>query len=50
VVFSSQLIASGGLISYAIDFPDLYRRSAEYVDRILKGEKLADLRLRQSLA
>jgi hypothetical protein len=27
VVFSPQLIASGGLISYAIDFPDLYRRS-----------------------
>jgi putative tryptophan/tyrosine transport system substrate-binding protein len=43
VVFSPLMIASGGLISYAIDFPDLYRRSAAYVDRILKGEKPADL-------
>jgi putative tryptophan/tyrosine transport system substrate-binding protein len=42
-VFSRQLVESGGLISYAIDFPDLYRRSAAYVDRILKGEKPADL-------
>jgi ABC-type uncharacterized transport system substrate-binding protein len=31
------------LISYAIDFPDLYRRSAEYVDLIFKGEKPAHL-------
>jgi len=42
-VFSRQLAESGGLISYAIDFPDLFRRSAAYVDRILKGEKPADL-------
>lgn len=43
VVFSPQMIEGGGLISYAIDFPDLYRRSAEYVDLILKGEKPANL-------
>jgi putative ABC transport system substrate-binding protein len=42
-VFSRQLVESGGLISYAIDFPDLFRRSAAYVDRVLKGEKPADL-------
>jgi len=42
-VFSPQLIQSGGLMSYAIDFPDLYARSAVYVDRILKGEKAGDL-------
>jgi putative tryptophan/tyrosine transport system substrate-binding protein len=42
-VFSPQMIESGGLMSYAIDLPDLYRRSAGYVDRILKGEKAADL-------
>jgi putative ABC transport system substrate-binding protein len=42
-VFSPQMIKSGGLISYAIDFPDLYLRAAGYVDRILKGDKPADL-------
>jgi putative tryptophan/tyrosine transport system substrate-binding protein len=35
--------ASGGLVSDGIDGSDLFRRSASYVDRILKGEKPADL-------
>ena len=35
--------ASGGLISYGIDVPDLYRRSADYVARILGGAKAGDL-------
>src|SRR5215475_997739 len=36
-------VTGGGLVSYASDFVDQYRRAATYVDRIPKGEKPADL-------
>jgi putative ABC transport system substrate-binding protein len=38
-----EMITDGGLISYGPDLVDQYRRAAGYVDRILRGEKPADL-------
>ena len=40
-------VASGGLLTYAVDTPDLFRRSAAYVDRILKGANPGELPVQQ---
>jgi putative ABC transport system substrate-binding protein len=43
VYYRRYFVTSGGLISYGFDLVDQYRHAAGYVDRILKGEKPADL-------
>jgi len=43
VYFERTFATAGGLVSYGADFLDQYRQAANYVDRILKGEKPADM-------
>ena len=43
----AEAVAVGGLVSYGINWNDQFRRAAEYVDRILKGTKPADLPVEQ---
>jgi len=42
-----ELVVSGGLMSYGPNFQDLYRRTAEFVDQILRGTKPADIPVEQ---
>jgi ABC-type uncharacterized transport system substrate-binding protein len=43
-----EFVDEGGLMSYGVDYDDLFRKSAHYVDKILKGTKPADLPVQQA--
>src|SRR5262249_28962541 len=47
LVFNREQVEAGGLMSYGSNFPDLYRRTADYVDKLLRGAKPADLPVEQ---
>jgi putative ABC transport system substrate-binding protein len=47
IYWDASFVKLGGLVFYGVDRIDLFRRSAAYVDRILRGEKAADLPFQQ---
>jgi putative ABC transport system substrate-binding protein len=46
---SKEFVEAGGLVAYGPSYPDLYRRAAAYVDKVLKGEKPANLPVEQPI-
>lgn len=48
IYYTAEWVESGGLLTYGANFPDLFRRAATYVDKILKGAKPRELPVEQA--